>query len=111
MKKVIITLAILALASPVFGASMTITVPDEVAPQVINAFATLYNYQATIDTDENGDDIPNPESKAAFTRRMIREYVKNVYKAYKVAELEAQRQQVVSDAENDVSGVDVQTIP
>jgi hypothetical protein len=89
---------------------MTITVPDSVAPEVIQAFCVNYNYQATI-TDENGDEIPNPESKAAFTRRAIREYVKNVYLKYKVDQLEALRQQTLQEASEDVSGVDVQTVP
>lgn len=109
MKKLIITLAIMAMASPAFGASFTLTVPNNVVGDVVQAFCTLYGYQETI-TDE-GVEIPNPESKANFAKRMIRTYVKEVYKAYKVQELEAQRQQIIRDAETAVGGVDVQSVP
>jgi len=110
MKKLIVVMGIIALASPAFGASMTITVPDSVVQDVIQAFCTNYNYQETIQGSD-GQDIPNPESKAAFTRRAIREYVKNVYFKYKVDQLEAIRKQTLKDAEEAVSGVDVQTVP
>ena len=110
MKKLIITLAILAMASPAFGASFTLTVPNDVVGDVVQAFCTLYGYQETI-TDAEGVEVPNPETKAAFAKRMIRTYVKEVYKAYKVQQFETGRQRVITDAESDVGGVDVQSVP
>ena len=40
-----------------------------------NAFASAYGYQATIDGQ------PNPESKAQFRARKIKEYIKEITKA------------------------------
>lgn len=45
--------------------------------EIIDVFATAYNYQATV----NGQ--PNPESKAQFTRRMVRQYIRDIYIAEK----------------------------
>ena len=45
-----------------------------------NAFATAYGYQNTI------DGLPNPESKAQFRARKIKEYIKDVTRSVERAE-------------------------
>lgn len=51
--------------------------------EILNAFATRYGYQTTV-PDPNAPEpppgqmrplIPNPETKAVFARRMVREYI------------------------------------
>lgn len=46
--------------------------------RIVDAFATAYNYQATIDGQ------PNPETKAQFTRRMVRQYIIEIVKSQEV---------------------------
>lgn len=41
--------------------------------EIVDAFASAYHYQATIDGQ------PNPETKVAFARRMVRQYIKDIY--------------------------------
>jgi hypothetical protein len=48
--------------------------------RIQDAFALAYGYQATV-SDGNGGQIPNPETKAQFTQRKIREYVVSVVKS------------------------------
>lgn len=55
--------------------TITITIPDNITPRVINGFAKRYNYSPTL---ENGD--PNPETKAQFAKRKIIEYIKQSVK-------------------------------
>jgi len=55
---------------------ITITIPDEIAPRVIDGVAGQHGYQETV-LDEEGNEIPNPETKAQFAKRVILEGVKN----------------------------------
>lgn len=43
--------------------------------KVADAFCSAYQYQLTI------DDQPNPETKAQFTKRMIKEFIVNTVKS------------------------------
>lgn len=87
-------------------ATMTLTVPDPIVQDVVDAFADAYGYQAEID-DGEGNQIPNPETDIQFAKRMIREYVKNVYKGHQAKLFEAGRQAVLDTADDDVAGVDM----
>lgn len=49
----------------------TTTIPDAVAPRVLDAVAAMNGYQDQIDGQ------PNPETKGQFARRMHREWLKN----------------------------------
>ena len=59
-------------------ASFTITVPDAVAPDVLEAFAWKYGW-----TDEQG-------TKAVFARQQITNHLKAVYAEWKVVEAKRQ---------------------
>jgi hypothetical protein len=87
-------------------ADITITIPNDKLDIVVDAFADQYNYQETIG-DEDGNQIPNPTSKNQFAKNIIKSFVKQVYVAKKVKELDATRQTTVDNAETDVSGVTV----
>jgi hypothetical protein len=56
-------------------ATFTITIDNAILQRALDAFATRYNYQAKL---EDGGD--NPETKAAFAKRMVRQYVQDVIK-------------------------------
>jgi len=53
-------------------ATITITIPDAIAPRVINGFAKRYNYSPLL---ENGD--ANTETKAQFAKRKLVEFIKS----------------------------------
>lgn len=52
-------------------AQLIITIPDNIAARVNQAFSNAHGYLTTI----NGS--PNPESRAQFNQRIIRELIKN----------------------------------
>lgn len=51
--------------------TITITIPNNITTRVIDGFCKRYNYSPTL---ENGE--PNPETKAQFAQRKLREYIK-----------------------------------
>lgn len=56
--------------------TFSITVSNAAGARVVDAFTATYGYQATI------DGAPNPETKAAFVTRILREHVKGVVLAH-----------------------------
>lgn len=72
-------------------AQITINIPDAVLPRVINAFAAMYGYQATI----NGQ--PNPVTKPQFAKQKVIEYVRRV-----VADTEGGAAQVAAQAQANI---------
>ena len=60
-------------------ASITFTIPDQIAPRVLDGFAIAEGYVAVLD---NG--TANPETKTQFMRRKIIEYVKNAVRSAEV---------------------------
>lgn len=52
-------------------ASITITIPDAIAPRVLSGFCKRYNYLPTLT-----DGSPNPETKAQFAKRKIIDFIK-----------------------------------
>ncbi len=65
--------------------STTYTYSAATGLRIVNAYCAKYEYQDTI------DGLPNPETKAQFTDRMIRRQIKAV-----VAEREAQTAQTLA---------------
>ena len=74
-------------------ATITINIPVDKEQWVLDGLALAYDYQENIenplfdgeipeDPIGNPRNIPNPESKAVFTRNKIVEYIKGVVKAY-----------------------------
>lgn len=62
-------------------ASINLTIPNDKIQRIITAFTSEYGYQATV-TDAEGNVTANPETEAAFTKRMVVEHVKQVTKTY-----------------------------
>jgi len=64
-----------------YATQIIFNIANEDLPRVITAFTVTFNYQETI-IDENGDEVPNPETKAQFTKRMWIKYGKDVTRNY-----------------------------
>ena len=58
-------------------AQIVIDIPANITTRVMNALAVHYGYQANI-RDANGNLITNPETKAAFVKRMVVTTLKNI---------------------------------
>jgi hypothetical protein len=58
-------------------ADITITIADDKLQERIEDFALVHNYQDQIEDDE-GNFIPNPQSKAQFAKMCIKNYIKKI---------------------------------
>lgn len=98
-------------------AQLIINVPDDQLDRVLTAFAATYGYQELVPADPppptepdpnapppDGPVVPssnptvtletkpNPESKRAFTKRMLQQHVLGVVRAYEVTQATTQAQ-------------------
>lgn len=75
-------------------ATLSITIPDAIAPAVIDALAGHYGYTATV-----GDpSAPNPETKAQFVRRMVAGHIRHLVQEYRTTQA---ARQAAATAESD----------
>lgn len=86
--------------------NITITIPDELIDNLIEAFCYWYNYQEIIHDVDLGD-IPNPETKAQFTKRMVKEYVRDIYRRAKLKQHAEGEGSISDQANDDTSGIDI----
>ena len=87
-----------------------ITIPDNMAPKLIAAFASAYHYEAMIPDPAvlEGELIPNPESKTAFAKRMVKKYIHEVYIAAKSgADIDDLRKAAIDAAKVEIAPVEV----
>lgn len=71
--------------------TFSVTVSPTTAGRVTDAFAALYGWQATI------AGAPNPETKAAFTTRRLREHIREVVTAHEAQLAGAAARQAAAD--------------
>lgn len=85
-------------------ASIQIQIPDGVAARVTNGLAGQYGYQATIPAPNPTDPpVPNPENKAQFARRMVRNFIHDSVKSYEASQASnAARNAAVIDADTNI---------
>lgn len=108
MKKIIILISIL-FATSAQAANFTITIPDDKVPLVTNSFAALYNRPEQVPDPENQEEmIDNPETKAAFSKRILRNYVREVVRAANVKLIETERQRLITEADTASEGITVE---
>lgn len=55
---------------------------DAIKTRIIDVVCAQYNRPEFVGKDENGDDIPNPTSKADFTQNIVKSFLKEVTIAY-----------------------------
>ncbi len=78
-------------------ASITLTVPDDIAPRVVDAVCARYGYSDTI-TDDQGNVIPNPTTKAAFMRVVLYQFLKRTVIVYESDKAGQEAQQTAEQA-------------
>ena len=63
--------------------NVNLTVPDAQATAILNDFCEYHGYQEEIADPEGaeGDMIDNPQTKVAFTKAKVAEFVKNSVKS------------------------------
>ncbi len=61
-------------------AQLIIDIPDPVVTRVLMAVSTRWGYQDTIIVD--GNPVPNPETRAAFCKRMLAMHIRNWVREY-----------------------------
>lgn len=86
-------------------AQFVITIPDDKVTAVVNAFAKQYSYQDMI--EQGGVQIPNPETKPKFAKRMILQFIKEVYIAAQTKTIDEQRPVVIVTATEEVQNIAV----
>jgi hypothetical protein len=78
--------------------NITVTVPDDQAPRIINALCVRFGYKSMIlSQDENGVliEIPNPQTKSQFAKASIIKYLKELVGDVELEE--AKRSIILSD--------------
>lgn len=73
-----LTALLILVSVPAMAVDVTITIPDQYASRVIDAYCAVYGYQATIDGQ------PNPETKAQYAKRMLLQNMKEVTLEYEM---------------------------
>jgi hypothetical protein len=87
-------------------ATLTITIPDGVAVRVRDGYCYQNGYTDTIRVLQDGVwvDVPNPETKAAYMKRMILLHIKHSVLLYEAdAAAEAARSSAAEAVENDIT--------
>lgn len=64
---------------------ITIQIPDDQRHRILDSFCSKYGYSESVD-DGQGGQIPNPETKVQFTKRMVIAHVQEVVKAVEIEE-------------------------
>lgn len=89
-----------------YGADLivTITVPDVIVADVVNAFCTNFGYQATI-----GDPpVPNPQTKGQFAKAQLVRYIRDIYRSYKLSTFQTGQATVIQQSDTATTGITVQ---
>lgn len=66
-------------------AVISINIPDNLLPRVINGIAVFYGYQAEVQ-NENGETVANPQTKAQFAKKQLIEHIKHCVKTVETDE-------------------------
>ena len=62
--------------------NLNVTVPDAQATDILNDFCVYQGYKSII-KDDQGNEIPNPQTKAQFAKAVIANFVKESIKSYR----------------------------
>jgi len=81
MKKALLVFTVLsamAFAGTAYCASLTLTIPDEIAGDVVRAVAISWGYQEMI-TLPTRQYVPNPQTRAEYIKEHLRDMIKDAY--------------------------------
>lgn len=89
--------------------NFSFTVSEVNKARIINGVCYQNNYRDQIEDPENeGEMIANPETKAQFAKRMIKEYIKNNVRAYEVSKAVSEaRKAKMEEVDDNIVLVDV----
>lgn len=84
---------------------ITITIPTDKKDRILDGLCYQNAYQDNIPDPENeGQTIPNPESKAVYAKRMVMQYIKNNVIAYEATrDIEVAKKAAIDKASADIS--------
>ena len=110
MKRIIVSILVLFISSVSFSAGYTIIIPDNIFVSVIDAVASQHGYEVNIpDPDNPRIEIPNPESKIAFVKRMNRRWIRLNVQAWEANQsADSARKQAIIDAKGKTESIRVQ---
>lgn len=71
-----------------------IQIPTEKETAIANAFAKQFNYSPKISQEVDGVmiEIDNPITKKQFMKEKVHKFIKDVYRQFKVDEIETQKE-------------------
>ena len=116
MKKFLLIVLMLSFAVTAYGATFTITIPDNKVEGVLDAFASYTSYQETVsnsdydpEDEESESTIANPISKADNAKNCVKAFIRHIYISNQVnLAVDSVKDTAVSEASDDVSGVSVE---
>lgn len=76
---------------------ISFTIPDAVAPRVVQAVCFIYGYQPFLPDPDMKLTIPNPETAAQFAKRKIAEYIKSLVVQYEGSQAAVTAQTTAQD--------------
>ncbi|PIR88819.1 MAG: hypothetical protein COU09_00090 [Candidatus Harrisonbacteria bacterium CG10_big_fil_rev_8_21_14_0_10_44_23] len=85
---------------------ITIDVPDAQAIRVRDGFCAQYGYQEKISETVDGETtlVDNPETKAQFVQRKIREFVHDTVRSYEASTaIKTAREQAITKADSEIT--------
>lgn len=89
-------------------ASYTITIPDAILAKFVQNSCKAKGYQAEVPNPADPTEmIPNPETKAQFTKRMFLQYIRNLHVRGDVRTYEEGVDAVKSAAEAEADGITI----
>ena len=94
MKKLILVVALVLIASYAYAEKITIDIPDEKVPKVVESYCVMFQYDQTKLADE---------TKGHFVKRMIAVQIKSVYQQYIAHQITAQKQEELRAAINETA--------
>ena len=93
-------------------ASFTVKIPNGILEDLIDAMSLGTGWTETI-IDDEGEEIPNPETKEQWAKRTLEDWIKNHYRKYKgneavdVVDPDAARQAAIEQAVQDTEDLRV----
>jgi len=81
---------------------IVITIPDSKKDAVIDAFASQYRYEDTVDGE------PNPQTKGVFALDRVKEFIKNTYVAAQVEVDQVAKRATIEAAKTEMDALTVE---
>lgn len=86
---------------------MELKIKKDKEQDVIEAFAIVYKYKEEIESEVDGviTQIPNPTSKEDFAQNILNSYIKEVFIASQINDVEIQKQEKLKIAKQEADNL------